>query len=214
MRLVAALVAVACSTGCRASQSTPGEQSMASPGGAPSPAVPNGPVPGAPVPGAPVPSAPVPDAAPDAAGPRRTGAVLFCAYGGQGVLPTGAKPESYYRVIVLFEVTTPDSAPTEALSLASLSLEDAGGSAVARMRALISAERAARTPLTDAWRSALDDRGPRFDDRYAPGITRVRVEAWLDTRPAAPPARVRVVLAGAGAPVEISGAVAGEWPTG
>jgi hypothetical protein len=145
---------------------------------------------------------------------RRTGAVLFCAYGGQGVVPANANPEDYYRVVLLFEVTTPEGSPTEVLPLTSLVLEDAGGRPLAHMRAPISAERAARVALTDAWQSALGDHGPPFDDRYASGITRVRIEGWLNTRPATPPARVRVVLAGAGAPVELSGAVAGEWPTG
>jgi hypothetical protein len=189
MRLLAALVAVAWSSGCRAPQPTPSEQQSMTP-------------------------TPVSTSAPPPAAAQRTGAVLFCGYGGQGVIPAGAKPDAYYRVIVLFEVTTPQGSATETLPLTSLVLEGSDGQPLARLRAPISAERAPRVTLTDAWQSAIDDHGPPFDDRYQTGITRVRIEAWLDTRPATLPARVRVVLAGPGAPVELSGAVAGEWPTG
>jgi hypothetical protein len=195
MRLLAAAVAMACASCCRAPQPVPTEQQSMSP------TPPNGIA-------SPPPTATAATAAP------RTGTVLFCAYGGQGVVPANAKPDAYYRVILLFEVTTPDASPTEAWPATSLVLEDAAGTPLAHMRALISAERAAHVALTGTWQSAMDDHGPPFDDRYAPGITRVRIEGWLDTRPATPAARVRVVLTGAGPPVELSGAVAGEWPTG
>lgn len=199
MLLRAVVVMLLWSSGCRAPQSTPSEP-------------PSEPQPTSAMLTRPAVSAP--PAPPGVTGVQRSGAVLFCAYGGQGVLPTGAKPDAYYRVVLLFELTTPAGSPTEALPLTQLVLEDANGKPVARMRSPIGVERAPRVALTAAWQSALDDHGPPFDDRYASGTTRVRVEAWLDTRPAAPPARVRVVLGSAPALVELSGAVAGEWPTG
>jgi hypothetical protein len=203
MRLLAALVALVWSSACRAPQPAPIEQQSVTPTSVIASAPPDT-------------AGALPDTAgalPDTARARRTGAVLFCMYGGQGVVPANAKPGDYYRVVLLLEVTTPEGSPTEALPLTSLVLEDAGGKPLARMRAAISAERVPRIARPGAWQSALTDHGPAFDDRYASGVTRVRVEAWLDTKPATPPARVRVVLAGAGAPAELSGAVAGEWPT-
>src|SRR4051812_38329025 len=159
MRLLAALVAMACFTGCRGSQPAPSEQQSTTPIAA---------------------SATLPPAAsasPDASAPpatvaaQRTGVVLFCAYGSQGVLPANTKPEDYYRVILLFEVTTPQGSPTEALPLTTLVLEDAAGKPLSRMRAPISIERPPRTPLTQPWLSALNIHGPPFDDRYEDGIT-------------------------------------------
>lgn len=183
-----ALAVVTLSGGCHGSPSTPSETKAVS-------------------------DTPKPSAPPSGG---RSGAILFCAYGSQGVVPAGAKPEDFYRVIVLFEVTTPPGTPAEDLPVTSLVLESAAGEPLARLRALLRAEAAARVPLTTAWQSALDNHGPPFDGRYAGGVVRVRVEAWLDGRPAALPARVRVVLGGPTAPavVELSGAVAGEWPTG
>jgi hypothetical protein len=203
MLLRAVVVVLLWSSGCRAPQSTPSEQpSEQSSEQQPTSATPTRPAVSA------------PPAPPAATGAQRTGAVLFCAYGGQGVLPAGAKPDAYYRVVLLFELTTPAGSPTETLPLTQLVLEDANGKPLARMRAPISVERAPRVALTSAWQSALDNHGPPFDHRYASGTTRVRVEAWLDTRPAVLPARVRVGLGSAPALVELSGTVAGEWPTG
>jgi hypothetical protein len=140
--------------------------------------------------------------------------VAFCAFGGQGVVPTGAGPDDYVRVVVVVDVTVAAAGPLVGVAPSSIALRNDEGVVESAMRAPIGVTRVDPIPATTTWANALSPSGPSFDGRLAPGLTRLRIEAWLGRRPRSLPLRVHVVVASPAGPIEADGAVNGEWPTG
>ena len=137
--------------------------------------------------------------------------VPFCAYGGQGVVPMDAGPDDYIRVIAVVDVTV--TSPAHHVKVASLALKGSDGGVEATLRAPITIERIDPIPPTTSWATAMQTRGKPFDGNLAPGKTRIRIEGWLDRHPRTMAASVIVSLTTDAAPIQATGAVAGEWPT-
>jgi hypothetical protein len=144
--------------------------------------------------------------------------LAFCAFGGQGVLGADARFEDFIRVVAVIDVTAPPPAVTAAstpghVDVAAVELRNDEGVVEASMRALVDVTRVDPIPPTTTWETALR-RGAPFDGTLRPGLSRLRVEAWLTTRPRSHPLRARVVLTAPTGPVVADGPVLGEWPTG
>lgn len=141
----------------------------------------------------------------------RSASVAFCAFGGQGVVPIDAGVDDWVRVVVVLDVHV--DAPVRAVRPESIELLGDAGIESA-MKSVISVGRVASAPAKTTWAEAIDDRGAPFDGTLAAGATRLRIEAWLTRHPRGLPSRAHVVLATDAGPIDASGDVAGEWPTG
>jgi hypothetical protein len=146
--------------------------------------------------------------------PSPVASVAFCAFGGQGVLGPGMRPEDYVRVIAVVDVSTPAGSAQSPVTVASIALRNEEGVVEATMRgAPITVARVEPIPAVTTWAAAIDTPGSLFDGTLAPGRTRLRIEAWLTTHPRSPHLRVHVALGGGAGSIEADGAVDGEWPT-
>jgi hypothetical protein len=151
---------------------------------------------------------PQPDAAAMAA------AIPFCAFGGQGVLPSTASFDDYVRVILVVDLTLPPGRAVQGAAVSVVELRNATGAVEAAMRAPIEITRVDPIPAKTDWATAMRPGGAPFDGTLTPGVTRVRVEAWLTRHPRSFPLKVHVVITTPAGPIEVSGPTNGEWPTG
>jgi hypothetical protein len=85
-------------------------------------------------------SAPPDTTPPDSAQP--TALDVACAYGGHGVLPTGADPASFYRVIATLDLWLPGVAPCSC-ELRDIALANDAGRVLVRVRRVGTIERIA-----------------------------------------------------------------------
>ena len=143
-----------------------------------------------------------------------TAAIPFCAFGGQGVIPSAASFDDYIRVVLVVDVTVPAGRALSGAAVSVVELRNATGAVEAAMRAPIAITRVDPIPAKTDWESAMKPGGAPFDGNLAAGVTRVRIEAWLTKHPRSYPLTAHVVITTPTGPVEVDGPTNGEWPTG
>lgn len=133
----------------------------------------------------------------------------FCAFGGSGVLPTGANPNDFYRAIAVVIVRSPTPATGVAVRAVDVQVDAGTQATLERIESVERLDPKAAVTPPGVWAS----RGAPFDGALAAGDTILRIEAWLTTRPSTP-STLHVELAGSGLTVSAACALVMEWPTG
>ncbi len=145
-----------------------------------------------------------------------TARVLFCAYGGVGMMPNPLPPgyETQFAEIVI-EVNNPGAA-LGGVTVASANLLDAQGANAASMRRVdrfvVLPPLETPGPTLGIFAVYLNPKGTPFTGTLAPGRTQLRARVSIDRDPSAVPAQCRITLGGP-APKVIEGKVDGSWPT-
>jgi hypothetical protein len=147
-----------------------------------------------------------------------TAAVLFCAYGGVGLVPDPLPPgyETEFASIVV-QLDNP-GAVLDGVTVLGASLLDANGAAVASFRRLdhfvILPALETPGPTLGTFAVYLNPEGTPFTGSLPSGRTVLRVRFSIDRDPTVLPTRCRLELGGIGAsPLVIEGGVDGSWPT-
>lgn len=143
--------------------------------------------------------------------------LLFCAFGGVGVVPDPLPP-GYVTELAAFVVAIDNPGPPIGrVSFSSAALLDGPGSPVAAFRGVdhvvVLAGIDPTSPSMGTFAVYLNPEGTPFDGTLPTGRTILRAHFALDHDPIEYPERCRLHLDGLGAPLVVTARVDGSWPT-
>jgi len=147
-----------------------------------------------------------------------TATLLFCAYGGVGLVPDPLPP-GYETEFASFAIELDNPGSTiEGVTVLGATLLDAAGAAIASIRRVdhfvVLPALETPGPTLGIFAVYLNPEGTPFTGTLPPGRTVLRVRFSIDRDPTVLPVRCRVELGGVRpSPLVVEGNVDGSWPT-